>query len=273
MLSKIGSYTFLSEIGKGSFGIVYLTRSETNGLLYAVKIIQPDSPRRTEFVYNEIVALKKVQGCLGIINFKETLKKATRYYIVTDYIQGLNLGDWMIKIKNGDLRCSSEGLLLVMKRLSEIVARIQGYGLIHRDLKPGNIIIHPLTLQPTILDFGFACSVNQQLFGRVRAGSKEYSPPEMFQTSFHFTKNYSFYSIDVYSLGLLFYYLATGNKLRRKRRYNSPLQTGEKEMDDLIVQMIDRDHKKRPSIGEIINGLNKINHPSFSIDMIPAKKV
>jgi serine/threonine protein kinase len=152
-----------------------------------------------------------------------------------------------------------------MEQLAKTIAYLQQHRLVHRDLKPSNIIIHPHTHHLTLLDFGLACEVDRILQDRIRAGSKAYSPPEMFDITFIFTASYPFFSIDVYSLGLIFYLLAVGKALSNKRRQKGKIRTGCSLLDNLISQMTHQDFRQRPPIDTILSQLGDLEGPAFSV--------
>jgi serine/threonine protein kinase len=264
MLSLEG-YKNWGLIGQGTFARVYLMQSQTDGLLYAVKEITTYNTKEIEFVYREIMSLKKLTSCSRSPTLLKTLKKGPTYYLITEYIPGLRLDLWVQQIRSGKLKCSPQSLVGVLNQLAQTVAYLQQCNLLHRDLKPQNIIIHPHTYHVTLLDFGLACETHVILQDRIRAGSKAYSPPEMFDPTFIFTKRYPFFSIDIYSLGLIFYLVAGGKALSKKRRVGGKIRTGEPVLDSLISLMIAPDFYQRPPIGDVLSQLQSLQSPPFAI--------
>ncbi|GAA1530345.1 hypothetical protein GCM10009678_10620 [Actinomadura kijaniata] len=148
---RIGPYRVLEEIGVGGMGEVSLALDGA-GRAVAVKVLHPTvardavARRRLE---REVAALRLVRGP----NVAEVLDAdlgARRPYLVTRYAQGRTLAE--VVRERGPLR--GEDLDRLVRGLARALAAIHGAGLVHRDLKPTNVIM--VDGEPVVIDFGLA---------------------------------------------------------------------------------------------------------------------
>jgi serine/threonine protein kinase len=205
--AKIGKYEIINEIGKGTTGDVYLSHDAYYGRDVAIKVYHADPDveshsakiaRKMFFNEAHIVGMLQHPNILPIFDAGE---EDGHCYVVMEHVQGARtLASY----------CNPEGLLRV-EDIIEIVFKCakalhyaHGRGLIHRDIKPNNVMLTPDN-DVRIIDFGIALlkdadmSVIQGI-----AGSPSYMSPEQVQ-SMELTK-----ATDLYSLGAVMYELMTG---------------------------------------------------------------
>lgn len=150
-LETIGPYRVLQELGQGGMGVVHLALDE-RGRAVAVKVLRPhvahDEDARARLA-REVETLARVRSDRIAPVFNADLD-AERPYIVTRYVPGPSL----------DQRVRDEGplapqeLLSLARGLVEALRAIHQVGVIHRDLKPGNVLM--LDGDPVVIDFGIA---------------------------------------------------------------------------------------------------------------------
>jgi signal transduction histidine kinase/tetratricopeptide (TPR) repeat protein len=158
------------ELGRGSYSVVY--RATLDGHPCAVKL--PLAPGRwTRWVYREAVALARAHHpCLPrVIEVGEVDDVP---YIVMDLVEGETLA---ARLQRGPL-LESEVLDLAIQLVGALAA-VHGVGLVHRDVKPGNIVLDK-TGHPRLVDFGFAAPADLAATGRNLAGTRGYAAPEQF---------------------------------------------------------------------------------------------
>jgi serine/threonine protein kinase len=277
--SGVGDYKFLSVLGEGSFGKVFLAKDERNGNIVAVKRLRSNNKRVEAELIREVRALRAVSGCPRVLSYARFVRGTNNYYLVTDYVEGVNLSEFINGVKTDKYRVSNLDLLSVMIQLAEAIVCAHNRGVVHRDLKDENIIVNPETKPPTVtvIDFGLSCLVQLPQdpspgdrltwCGNPKgiAGNKRYYPNEIFQSGFTFFQNYPFESLDIFALGLLFLRIATG-KVVSAIRPPKVVDTGSVDLDNVIdFLMLPKDPVLRVSAEEILEDLQNIVDPKFEI--------
>ncbi|THB66326.1 MAG: hypothetical protein D6B26_02925, partial [Spirochaetaceae bacterium] len=175
----------------------------------------------------------------NILRFIEFRELDNRLYIVTEYLEGMNMRE---VIKSADI--SVDQKVELMLQIARALDYVHSQGVIHRDLKPSNIIVTENMTTAKILDFGVANLMNIQKMFTVEkhglVGSFAYMSPEQ---SGILKRNVDTRS-DLYSVGILFYQLITGQL---------PYQA--KDVGELIHQHI---AKIPDNPEEIVTGLSPI---------------
>ena len=152
--AHIGSYRILRVLGEGGMGIVYEAEQEQPRRTVAVKVIKPGwANRELRRFEQESQALARLQHpCIAQI-YGAGMADAgfgPQPYFAMELIHGRSLRDYA-----EEHHLDTEQRLQLMIRICEGVQHAHQRGLIHRDLKPGNIFVDE-TGQPKILDFGVA---------------------------------------------------------------------------------------------------------------------
>ncbi|MFF3896404.1 serine/threonine-protein kinase [Streptomyces sp. NPDC001812] len=153
-MERIGSYAIERVLGEGGMGTVYLARSR-GGRPVAVKVAQPELARDAGFrerFRSEITAARAVGG-FHTAPVVDADPDAPTPWLATVYIPGLNLAQLLASQgPMPEARLRQLGLAL-----AEALQAIHGCGLVHRDLKPGNIIM--ADDGPRVVDFGIARAI------------------------------------------------------------------------------------------------------------------
>ncbi|WP_327047637.1 serine/threonine protein kinase [Microbispora sp. NBC_01189] len=152
---RLGPYRLLRRLGEGGMGVVHLAL-DAQGRQVAVKVLRPevagdDVARRR--LSREVETMRRVRG-RHIAEVVDADVTGRRPYIVTRYVPGRAL-DEIVK-KDGPLPL--DGVLKVAMGVAEALAAVHAAGVIHRDLKPGNVLM--LDGQPVLIDFGIAQAVD-----------------------------------------------------------------------------------------------------------------
>jgi Protein kinase domain len=148
---KIGPYRLLEKIGEGGMGMVYLAR-DAEGRRVAVKVLGPAvtaDPNARRRLFREVETMRRVRSRY-VAEVLDADVTGPSPYIVTRYVPGQTLEDWVRD--NGPLRGLQLGRLAT--GLAAAIAAIHAAGVVHRDLKPGNVML--MDGQPVVIDFGIA---------------------------------------------------------------------------------------------------------------------
>ena len=199
----VGPFRLVSELGTGAFGIVYLGRT-AGGRLVAVKIIRPELAGDLEFrerFAREVAAAKRVGG-LFTAPVVDADVDGPQPWLATAYVAGPSLA--RVVAENGPLPV--ESVRKLASGLAEGLLQIHAAGIVHRDLKPSNVLL--LDDGPRITDFGIAGATRGSEPGEAGMviGAPGYMSPE--QALGRPVGPAS----DVFSLGAVLFYAATGER-------------------------------------------------------------
>ncbi|GIH24850.1 hypothetical protein Aph01nite_31600 [Acrocarpospora phusangensis] len=152
---RLGPYRLLRRLGEGGMGVVHLAL-DPHGRQVAVKVLRPevagdDTARRR--LSREVETMRRVRN-RHIAEVVDADVTGQRPYIVTRYVPGRPLDE----IVKQDGALPVEALLKVAAGVAEALAAVHAAGVIHRDLKPGNVLM--LDGEPVLIDFGIAQAVD-----------------------------------------------------------------------------------------------------------------
>lgn len=224
----LGPYQIVMPIGRGGMGTVYLARDSRKPRLLALKVLPPRRARTEERLLARFRREMELSQKVAHPNLTQTFDVGFEqgvYYIAMEYIAGVSL--YRLIATGGPLSIGRAAKLFV--QAAEGLEHAHSIGLIHRDVKPSNILITPRD-QVKILDLGLALIEGEEVEDRTVVGGKgyivgtmDYIAPE--QT--HDASNVDARS-DLYGLGCTMYYALTGQppfpggdtltKIRRHRR-------------------------------------------------------
>ena len=148
---KIGPYRVLEKIGEGGMGVVYLA-SDAENRPVAVKVLGPavaGDPDARLRLAREVETMRRVRS-RHVAQVLDADVNGPSPYIVTRYVPGPSLDEAVRR--SGPLR--GPALLQLAGGLAEALAAIHATGVVHRDLKPGNVLLDDG--QPVVIDFGIA---------------------------------------------------------------------------------------------------------------------
>ncbi|TVQ61811.1 MAG: serine/threonine protein kinase [Spirulina sp. DLM2.Bin59] len=213
---KGGAYTVEGLLGQGRFGITYLARDRT-GDRVAIKMLNPDSTILNQMneedrqalvakFYDEAVKLAQCKHRY-IVGFREVFQESvrdllgTRRYacIVMDYVNG----DDLSKRRSPQLPIGE--VLRYGRQIGAALIAMHQQGLLHRDVKPGNIVLrsHRGKMEAVLIDFGLARSFDHPLTQQIT--SNGFAPIELYS---HKLDRGPW--TDVYGLAATLYELLTG---------------------------------------------------------------
>ncbi|MEV6507863.1 PQQ-binding-like beta-propeller repeat protein [Streptomyces sp. NPDC051642] len=250
---SIGGYALVDRLGSGGMGVVYLARS-ASGRQVAVKVVHAQYALDEEFrarFRQEIAAVRRVSGAFTA-PVVDADPDAEVPWMATLYVPGRTLAEAVEK--DGPL--GGQALRTLALGLVEALRDIHQAGVVHRDLKPSNVLL--AEDGPRVIDFGISRAADNQTLtvtGRL-IGTPPFMSPEQFAAPRDVTA-----ASDVFSLGSLLVYAATGN---RPFDGASPYLTGYQVMHEqprldgvseplrsIAERCLDKDAAARPQLAEL----------------------
>lgn len=161
----LGRYKVLSELGQGGMGVVYKCLDETAGVVIALKAIPPELSRNTiemeDVKDNFQLVSKLVHQNIAISKNLEKDNTTGNYYLIMECVEGEDLRRW-IKRKRRENTLSMESILPVIRQVAAALDYAHDEKIIHRDIKPGNIMIDAEG-HVKVLDFGLAAQIHTSM--------------------------------------------------------------------------------------------------------------
>ncbi|WP_411149431.1 protein kinase domain-containing protein [Streptomyces sp. A30] len=252
-VGSIGGYTLVDRLGSGGMGVVHLARA-ASGRQVAVKVVHAQYAQDEEFrarFRQEVAAARRVSGAFTA-PVVDADPDAELPWMATLYVPGRTLEDIVAKegaLGGAELRTLALGLV-------EALRDIHRAGVVHRDLKPSNVLM--AEDGPRVIDFGISRAADNQALtvtGRL-IGTPPFMSPEQFASPRDVTA-----ASDVFSLGSLLVYAATGN---RPFEGESPYMTGYQVVHEqpaldgvhepllgIVEHCLDKDPAARPRLDDL----------------------
>jgi len=210
--SRIPGYELMKQVGKGAMATVYRARQNSLDRIVAIKILPKKMGDNQDFVerfYKEGKAAARLShnNIVQAIDVGESPDGV--HYFVMEFVEGKTLYDLMAAPPAGEGKSFSEAEVLdVGIQMADALAHAHQRGLIHRDVKPKNIILTPKGVAK-LTDLGLARQVDDKQAAEMEAGKAYGTPyyisPEQIRGDVDID-----FRADIYSLGATLYHLATG---------------------------------------------------------------
>lgn len=198
-----GRYVLVEQIGVGGMAIVYRAIDRNTGHSVAVKVLKPEFNRDAEFVsrfQREAEAASKMTHH-NIVNLLDVGMDGENRYLIMEYVKGQTLKD--VIQQNGRIKAATAVQITI--RILSALQHAHQNGIIHRDIKPQNILVHA-DGHIKVADFGIARMANSSTLtkGDAVMGSVHYFSPEQAQGQGTDVTS------DLYSVGVTLYEMLTG---------------------------------------------------------------
>jgi serine/threonine protein kinase len=273
-----GVYKILKKLGQGGMAVVYLAEHLALGNKVAIKVLQNpfEGSRLVDRFFLEARSMAKIKHP-NVIRVQDIGTENDCYYYVMEYIEGEDLDS--ILRREGVLYWRHASCLIRQAALGLQAAHEQG--ILHRDIKPSNLMLSQ-EKELKVTDFGLAREIDHQSSlsspGQM-LGTPEFMSPEQCRSE------PLDFRTDIYSLGITFYCLITGERpcasenligVLSKHLYETPplpstiIADIPQALDLLISQMIEKNPQDRPeSMQELITRIEQLlerSEPHYSLE-------
>ena len=259
---KIDNYILEKQLGEGSFGKVLETKLATDpSKLFATKVYERKKIEGTgqfKYLTNECNIMHDLNHP-NIVKLVDVKKTKNHYYIMMEYCNGGELEGDLEKYKEKYGKPFSEELVqYFMRQIIDAFKYIHANGVIHRDIKLENILLHYKTEEDKnnlnlmnatakIIDFGFACKISGNNLAHTAVGSPLNAAPVILKKMTGESAKLGYdQKADIWSLGSICYHMLIGK----------PIFDAE-DMDDLISKVEKGSYKLPANLSrEIVSFLN-----------------
>lgn len=256
---KVGKYHIIRSLGSGGFGAVFLAKDTWLNKQVAIKV-----PHKQSIELFKLLKESRLQAALNhpnIVRMIAAEKEKRIFFMVMEYVKGETLEKVLEREKVLDYLKAIEYIL----QIASAVDHAHKNKIVHRDLRPSNIIISEEDILK-ITDFGTSAWLNNIPYASTRIGSPPYMAPEQFLGK-------STFRSDIYSIGCIFYELLLGRppildpdpfkilELAKEGKITPPRLKNNripKEIDEIIMKCLSTSLENRyQKASEIIRDISK----------------
>ncbi|HEY9598520.1 MAG TPA: serine/threonine-protein kinase [Cyanophyceae cyanobacterium] len=245
-----GKYVLNTPMGKGVFGLTYQATNTESGQTVVVKTLSEtlrQHPEFERFKQRFLILAQRLSYCQhpNLVQVLDYFEEAGRPYLVMDYIQGQTLAEL---IQSGTL--PEAKAVDYIRQIGKAVTVLHGAGLLHRDIKPQNIIYHQDTDSVVLCEPGITCDLTPGVMQtHANLLSSGYAPLEQYVAEGKRTR-----ATDIYALAATLYHLLTGElplpapvrKALRARKQNYRFFPNQPQLSSSVKQAIWRGMELSP---------------------------
>ena len=277
--SQLGKYKLTKKLGQGGMGEVYLAEDTKLGRQAAIKVLSKALAGKEDFVarfYKEARAMARVNHDNAVSVFDVDQDRGI-HFVAMEFVDGKSMQKWVEilgKLSVGDA-------LHVTLRCAEALQFAHGQNLVHRDIKPDNIMLTSKG-KVKVADFGLAKATDDDLSMTASGtglGTPYYMAPEQARNAKHVDGR-----TDIYALGVTLYHFLTGKlpfagtsaleviMAKEKGQFESARKLNPQvpdKLDLMIGKMIEKDLERRfKDCGELIRMLSSLGLENSSLSFI-----
>ena len=276
MDEEYGRYSLIERVGQGGMSVVYRAKDAVLDREVALKLMHPHLAQRADSrarFSREAKAVARLRHRNIVEIFDYAPPESDKAYIVTEFIDGPTLGAFM----DATSIWMPEAALLLFIPIAEALEAAHAKGIIHRDVKPENIMIRS-NGEPVLMDFGIAQMVDMETLTATGTmlGSPAHMAPEVIDG--HDVGA----PADVFSLGTTLYWLICGalpfsgpnpSALFRRileTRYDPVLHrrpSTNRKLARLVESCLAREPSERPTCAELVEGMRGLLHEVELVDL------
>lgn len=262
--SIIGEYQLLERLGAGAFGVVYRARHLRRGTIVALKTLKESDPDRLLSFRHEFRSVAELNHP-NVVGMRDLAVDSGQWYLTMDLVEGSSFLEYV----RPDDKLDQFKLRSVLPQLVRGINALHHAGVVHRDLKPGNVLVENGG-QLIVLDFGLAMRDDggAEATPAGFAGTPVYAAPEQFLSE-------PSKASDWYAVGVMLYEALTGRRpfvgtlaeiFNSKTNADAPQLSGQSDVAPDLAELVDdlllRDPAQRPDAPAIMSTLN------VSLDML-----
>lgn len=269
---KVGKYILQKELGKGSIGKVWLSFHSGLGIPVAVKTLKPHLIEEDPEFLERFIQEGRLAVTLhhkNIVRIFDAGKSGEIYYLVMELLEGKNV----LEIIEAEGAFKPERVLEIACAVTDALIEAHEHGIIHRDIKPDNIIITEEG-KIKLADLGLAKKIDDEFSSTMvgsAIGTPNYMPPEQALNSRDADAR-----SDIYALGATLYHMITGTvpfdgdscmavMMKHSQEELEHPKTRKPDLPgpicEVIMKMMEKDPSKRfNSCEKLLETLNRIRY-------------
>ena len=271
------NYEIINKIGGGGFGTVYKMRDNKDKKMYALKSIELNDEFKNNIgsIESMFSTLKSIDN-KNIVKYYDFFRENNALYIKMELCENKDLKTFIHNYREKNELIPETAVRAIIREICYGLKEIHSKNVIHRDLKPANIFISN-DYGIKIGDFGISKILDGTSYAKTHIGTPLYMAPEQMKDENYTNK------VDIWSLGCIIYEICTlkycfnsnniidlSKQIVEGRHGKINLNFYNNYIQILIDLLLQKDYKKRPSIEEISNLIEKkINLDEFKNMAIP----